>query len=406
MYYESHLHFLRKILDNCHLQNLIINPEDVLDERIDRDLRKLYTNGKSKETFFDFFSDIIPKTIYRVTDVFLCRYIFFELPLCEEKKVFIIGPYINFDISQQQILEQGEKMGISPKLFNDLKLYYSSLPVIKEEKYIFAMVNSFAEYLWNGSDNFQSADINRENSAAFIHGQLELQANEEYDILSADLMEKRYDFENELINAVSQGNVHKAEQMMASFSTLAFENRTPDKLRNMKNYCIIMNTLLRKAAENGGVHPIYIDSVSSDFAKRIENIQSEASMPNFMLEILRTYCRLVRQHSIKNYSPLVKKTIIKIESDLTENLSLTKLASLNNVSPSYLSAIFKKETGHTLTEYVNTQRIKQAKHLLKTTSLQIQTIAQHCGILDLHYFCRIFKNATGKTPSEYRNSIF
>ena len=45
-----------------------------------------------------------------------------------------------------------------------------------------------------------------------------------------------------------------------------------------------------------------------------------------------------------------------------------------------------------------------AKHLLKTTHLQVQTIAQHCGILDFHYFCRLFKSVVGTTPTDYRNN--
>jgi YesN/AraC family two-component response regulator len=166
-----------------------------------------------------------------------------------------------------------------------------------------------------------------------------------------------------------------------------------------------MNTLFRKAAEKGGVHPIYLNTISSDFAKRIENINSLSVTQSFMLEIMRTYCQLVRRHSVKNLSPLIKKIIIKIESDLSENLSLKELAKENNVSANYLSGLFKKENGVTLTEYVNSKRIEHAKHLLKNTNLQIQTIAQHCGIFDLHYFCRIFKKMTGKTPSSYRSSL-
>ena len=53
---------------------------------------------------------------------------------------------------------------------------------------------------------------------------------------------------------------------------------------------------------------------------------------------------------------------------------------------------------------MNSRRVNLAKHLLRTTSLQVQTIAQHCGILDFHYFCRVFKSCVGKTPTEYRNS--
>jgi hypothetical protein len=70
-----------------------------------------------------------------------------------------------------------------------------------------------------------------------------------------------------------------------------------------------MNTLLRKAAEQGGVHPMYIDRESSKFASRIELINDIKKIPELMKDIFSSYCRLVRKHSTKKYSPIVKKTI-------------------------------------------------------------------------------------------------
>ena len=191
---------------------------------------------------------------------------------------------------------------------------------------------------------------------------------------------------------------------MSTFSELSFEERMPDRLRNLKNYCIIMNTLLRKAAERGGVHPLYLDKCSSAFAHRIEQLTTVAQVRTLMGEMATSYCRLVRKYKTEKYSSPVQKSIICIDADLTQDLTLAKLAKLQNVSAAYLSALFKKETGRTLTDYVNLKRVEYAKTLLAGTELQIQTIAQHCGILDIHYFSRVFKKYTGITPKEYRSS--
>jgi YesN/AraC family two-component response regulator len=166
-----------------------------------------------------------------------------------------------------------------------------------------------------------------------------------------------------------------------------------------------MNTLSRKAAENGGVHPVYLDKISSDFAIKIEQMNSVAEARELMHDMFRSYCRLVRRHSLKNYSLVVQKTILLIDSDLAANLSLSTLAENQSVSPGYLSTIFRKETGKTVSAYIREKRIKHATHLLTTTKLQIQTIALHCGIMDMQYFSKIFKKQTGKTPKEYRESI-
>jgi len=108
---------------------------------------------------------------------------------------------------------------------------------------------------------------------------------------------------------------------------------------------------------------------------------------------------------MKDYSPAVQKTILIIDSELSSDLSLTSLSARQNISAGYLSAVFKKETGKTLSEYIREKRIESAIHLLQTTHLQIQTVALHCGIMDVQYFSKMFKKQTGKTPKEYRESI-
>ena len=108
---------------------------------------------------------------------------------------------------------------------------------------------------------------------------------------------------------------------------------------------------------------------------------------------------------MQGYSNLVRKALIQIDMDLSGDLTLSTIAGLLDVNPSYLSTVFKKETGQTLTEYVTEKRIDHAIFLLNSTNLQIQTIAQYCGIPDVCYFTKIFKKHVGKSPTEYKNNI-
>lgn len=121
-----------------------------------------------------------------------------------------------------------------------------------------------------------------------------------------------------------------------------------------------------------------------------------------MSDMVRTYCRLVRKHSMKHYSPVIQKAVACIESGLSNDLSLSALASVLNINASYLSSLFRKETGQTVTEYVNETRMKRGAHLLRTSRLQVQTIAQHCGISDVNYFSKMFKRYYGVTPKQFR----
>lgn len=222
---------------------------------------------------------------------------------------------------------------------------------------------------------------------------------------SLNNLELRYEKENIFINAVSQGNIKKCQAMLnASDFNFLSEKRADDPIRNLKNYSIIFNTLLRKAAEYGKVHPYYIDKISSDFAVKIEKLSSVEEGKKLHRNMVDSYCRLVQINSSKDYSPIIQKVTTRIDADLTADLSLHTQAAEFSVNASYLSNLFKKEVGTTYTDYVNKKRIEYAESLLTQTNDQVQNIAQKCGIFDLNYFSKVFKKYTGMTPVKYRET--
>jgi len=223
-----------------------------------------------------------------------------------------------------------------------------------------------------------------------------------YDQQALRQIEERYETEERLMNEIAHGHVAQASEILSAFNNDIVEQRTEVPLRNFKNYLIILNTLSRKAVQQGGVHPLYIDRLSSTFARKIEAVGSFEEGQKLVAEITRKYCLLVRNHAMKGYSQLVRKVILAIDSDLTADLSLSAHAEALGVNASYLSALFRRETGQTLSDYVAHARMEQAVFLLNTTRMQVQTIAQHCGIQDVNYFTRLFKRVMGKTPTAYR----
>ena len=74
------------------------------------------------------------------------------------------------------------------------------------------------------------------------------------------------------------------------------------------------------------------------------------------------------------------------------------------LTPTYLSALFKKESGQNFTDYVTTLRITRAKELLCCTKKLISEIAYEVGFRDYRYFSQIFKKQTGMTPRQFQNS--
>jgi len=69
---------------------------------------------------------------------------------------------------------------------------------------------------------------------------------------------------------------------------------------------------------------------------------------------------------------------------------------------SYLSVLFKKETGETISEYRSRIRLERAKELLKDTKNRIYEISEKCGYKTASYFTHQFKMVFGCTPNEFR----
>lgn len=406
MPYDSELRFLRSAYQKIRLKTQVFPANGVPSESIDLGLREQL--GSKREmgwALYDFVKRMQPNTIYRVTDELFCSYCFLLLPEQVETTVFVLGPYLTEVPAREHILERAETLGIHPLAMPGLYNYYSLVPVFTEKESIFPLLETFGECIWGNCEAYRTVDVNQEIFGGGFSMQKESDPLQQGLIQqNMKMMEYRYAQENELMTAVSQGLAHKAELLIGGFSDSILEMRSTDPLRNIKNYCIILNTLLRKAAENGKVHPIYLDSVSSEYARKIEHLTSTHGAKGLMEDMVMRYCRLVNTHSSRHYTPPVQRTVTQIQANLSGDLSLRALAAAQNINASYLSALFRKETGQTVTDYVNETRVRQAMKLLNSTSLQIQTVSQLCGMSDVNYFSKLFKKYTGLTPKEYRTA--
>ncbi len=406
MQYSSELDFAQRVLSHYRLKFHIVTEENQDISYIDLGLRKLI-GLEEKHWLSEFFfkEDIKPNTIYKMTDIFYCNYFILLLPGTTTNTYLIIGPYTLREFNKSEIMEFTEEYSLPPQFFNTLEQYFNNLPYLENETTALVVLNALGESLWGSMESFrfkyiEQADVIPEQLSKEIRADINYEQTDSS--INMKAIEERYAVENKLLQAISLGLNHKVELMMSNMANGAFEKRNADPIRNMQNYCIIMNTLFRKAVENGSVHPFYIDKLSSDFGRKIEQVTTVNAAQKLQKDMIHKYCLLVKNHSMKGYSLLVQKIITAVDTDLTADLGLNALAAKLNVNASYLSTLFKRETGSTLTDYVNEKRVQHGILLLHSTNLQIQTIASYCGIPDVNYFTKLFKKKVGKTPKEYR----
>ena len=99
---------------------------------------------------------------------------------------------------------------------------------------------------------------------------------------------------------------------------------------------------------------------------------------------------------------IVEQIQTYIAEHYAEKLTLTGIASQFYISPYYLSRLFKKSINLSLIEYINGVRIKAAQNLIEKTNESISDISEKTGFLTTAHFRRVFKDATGLSPQQYR----
>lgn len=218
------------------------------------------------------------------------------------------------------------------------------------------------------------------------------------------IIEERYQYQNELMDAIAKGNPQKAKvQIDHLMKDLAvFSQRVPESpIRSSKNIGFVLNTICRIAAEKGGVHPVYLHNISERFANGIERTKTIPHLKQLFLTMVHEYCELVKSVSTAGYSPVIQKAVDYILLHLSSPLSLQQIAQALHVHPAHLSRKFKEETGMTVTEFIQRKRIDEAKYYLERGHLSITDVAFKVGFNDLNYFDKVFKKMTSETPSQY-----
>ncbi|MGF7036555.1 two-component system response regulator YesN [Paenibacillus mucilaginosus] len=110
------------------------------------------------------------------------------------------------------------------------------------------------------------------------------------------------------------------------------------------------------------------------------------------------------QAAKKIEGPVVEKVRRFIDDHLAEELTREELAAYVHFHPSYLSRLFKRTTGFSLTGYILERRMDKAKRLLAESTLRVSDIAQTVGYSNFSHFTKLFKKATGQTPQDYRKT--
>jgi len=106
----------------------------------------------------------------------------------------------------------------------------------------------------------------------------------------------------------------------------------------------------------------------------------------------------------RNKNTLVSQIQEYLQLHFREGLSLTILADIFNITPSYLSTIFHKEIGEPYSKYLLRMRMETAKAILSNPNYKVQDVALDVGFSSSKHFGSVFKSYYGISPGEFKNN--
>lgn len=228
-------------------------------------------------------------------------------------------------------------------------------------------------------------------------------------------IESHYSHEREIRKLVKLGDKARLKQLLVpktqsdivkAKTNSIYEQRVvgPNGLRKEKNFAIILNTLFRSSADDAGLPPVYIHSISEEVVADIERAQASSDLMHVIEGMIDRYCNSINNVSMQNHSVNVVKVQRYILSNIDKKITLGDLCDITNLDESYLCRLFKRECHITINEYIQNRRISEAKRILETTDTPVSYIATMLGYSSQSYFCSVFKNIVGVSPSKYKSN--
>ncbi|KAA8745392.1 helix-turn-helix domain-containing protein [Paenibacillus sp. UASWS1643] len=176
-----------------------------------------------------------------------------------------------------------------------------------------------------------------------------------------------------------------------------------NQLRSIKNLGIYVIALATRAAIEGGLYAEVAYILSDLHIQHIEDLREYSMVVSAIGDALIDFVDRVSNNKRKNISKSIATCQEYIFNHLYDNIPLSVLADKAGLQENYLSQLFKKETGVTITQFIQQEKVEEAKKMLELTSERVTAIAAKLNFYDQNHFIKIFKRYTGLTPKRYRN---
>lgn len=229
-----------------------------------------------------------------------------------------------------------------------------------------------------------------------------------------ELENKHNPYEQELreFSSIEDGDIERLKKSLSEDYTGSFGVVADNLLRRAKNLGIVVITLASRAAIRGGLLPEIAFSLADSYMQKLEKTDDFTVITYLICQAEFQYTELVHElkknhkgFNIGETNPKIRQCKDYIFSHLHGKIVIYDIANELNINPSYLSEIFRKHEGVTINKFIINEKIKLTKNLLIYSQYSYIEIANYLGFVSQSHLGRHFKNTTGYTLKQFRDTF-
>lgn len=218
-----------------------------------------------------------------------------------------------------------------------------------------------------------------------------------------------YDSELNFYEMVSDGRIEELNKKTdyADVDMKARGTLSEDPIRNLKYHVIVTIVMISRFCIEKGMDERVSYSLSDYYIRKIDEGRTNAELKQLHKEVIFDYAeRMQRIKRAGDYSIHCIRAMDYIQTHLHEPIRLKDVAAYVKLEPTYLSRLFKQETGYGISDYITKEKVKVARNMLEYSDYSCTEIAEYLAYSSDSYFGKIFRQETMQTPREYRRSHY
>ena len=226
------------------------------------------------------------------------------------------------------------------------------------------------------------------------------------DRLTSGRWENAYpiEYEKQLRQTVIAGDKQGAQRLLNELLGHIYCSDDFD-LNRIRPRVIELIVVLSRASIDAGADSREIFLYNDAYMQQIHQFNDIEGLSIWITGVMHRFIQHSFDFAQIKHSDVVFKAMEYIRAHYDHKLTLDDIAQHVYLSRSYLSSLFREETGQTLFSYLNQVRVEKSKLFLMDASVSLAEAAALCGFEDQSYFTKVFRKITGMSPKQYRDRL-